>query len=73
MSTSGGIIVDGVGLQDLIADRKSCFCSKDSRSCDFLIDQPKYSMIDFATHIAMQNDNQVAEIRIKGTKNGLSD
>lgn len=40
MSTSVGRIEDGVGLQDLIADRKSCFCCKDSRSCDLLINQP---------------------------------
>jgi hypothetical protein len=40
LSTKGGIAKDGVGLQDLIADRKSCFCSKDSKSCDLLINQP---------------------------------
>jgi hypothetical protein len=40
MSTSVGIIEDEVDLQDLIVDGKSCFCGKDSRSCDLLIDQP---------------------------------
>jgi hypothetical protein len=55
MSTSGGIIEVGVDLQDLIADRKSCFCGKDSRSCDLLINEPstKYCMV--ATHIVRHN------------------
>lgn len=45
LSTKGGIAKDGVGLQDLIADRKSCFCGKDSRSCDLLINQPPLDLI----------------------------